>query len=133
MTEKSENMLPLKDMNLGYATEALLRELQNKGTVTAKQLRKFREETRIVVMATLKKLIERSPLSFSFVRLVALFNPATMSQESSKKSNLKGFKLLLKLFLDYNILSASQCDKATQEFKIFMDEVFASFDEETTD
>ena len=51
---------------------------------------------------------------------------------------MKGFKLLLKLFLDYSILGASQYDKIRQEIQIIMGEdvkrrqaVFASFDEET--
>ena len=71
--ENSENMLTLKDMNLGFATEALLRELQKKDTVTTKQLTEFREEARMLVLATLKKLIEKSPLSSSFVCLLAVF------------------------------------------------------------
>ena len=46
---------------------------------------------------------------------------------------------MLKLLLDLNILSATQCDQATQEFETFMDDdvkiktlAFSSFDEETT-
>ena len=55
---------------------------------------------------------------------------------------MKRFKSLFKLFkllLDLNILSATQCDQATQEFQTFMDEdvkmktlAFSTFDEETT-
>ena len=45
----------------------------------------------------------------------------------------------MKLLLDLNILSATQCDQATQEFQTYMDKdvkmktlAFSSFDEETT-
>ena len=55
-----------------------------------------------------------------------------------RKLILKRFKSL-KFLLDLNILNATQCDQATQEFQTFMDEnvkmktlVFSSFDEETT-
>ena len=54
--------------------------------------------------------------------------------ESMRKPNLKRFKSLLKLLFDLNILSATQCDQATQEFQTFMDEnvkmktAFSSFD-----
>ena len=55
-----------------------------------------------------------------------------------RKPILKRFKSLLKLLLDLTILSATQCDQATQEFQAFMDEdvkmktAFSSFDEEIT-
>ena len=59
--------LLLKDMNLGCATEALLKELQKKDVITAKQVKDFREEARLFVVATLKKLIQKSPLASLFV------------------------------------------------------------------
>ena len=47
--------------------------------------------------------------------------------------------MLLKLLLEWNILSAIQCDQATQDFRAFLEEdvkmkseVFDSFDAETT-
>ena len=93
----------------------------------------------MLVVATLKKLIEKSPLASLFVRYAAIIDPPTQSLESMIKPILKRFKSLLKLLLDLNILSAMQCDQATQEFQTFMDEdvkmktlTFSSFDEETT-
>ena len=88
----------------------------------------------MVVVATLKKLIEKLPRASSFVRYAAIFDPAILSLESMRKPNLKRFKSLLKLLFDLNILSATQCDQATQEFQTFMDEnvkmktAFSSFD-----
>ena len=134
--------LLLKDMNLGCATEALLKELQKKDVITAKQVKDFREEARLFVVATLKKLIQKSPLTSLFVHYATIFDWATLSLESVRKPILKRFKSLFKLFkllLDLNILSATQCDQATQEFQTFMDEdvkmktlAFSAFDEETT-
>ena len=54
--DKDENLLPLKDMNIGFATETLLKELQKKDVITAKQVKDFREKARMFVVATLKKL-----------------------------------------------------------------------------
>ena len=137
--DKDENLLPLKDMNLGFANEALPEELQKKDMITAKQVKDFREETRVFVVATLKKLIEKSPLASSFMHYAAIFDPATLSLESMRKPSLKRFKSLLKFLLDLNILNATQCHQATQEFQTFMDEdvkmktlAFYSFDAETT-
>ena len=95
--------LPLKRMNIGFATEALLKDLQKKDVKKARQVKDSREGTRLVVVPTLKKLIEKSPLASSFVRFVAIFDPATLSPESMRKPILKWFKLLLKSLLNLNI------------------------------
>ena len=114
-SDKDENLLPLKDMNIGLAAEALLKELQKKHVITAKQLKDFREEARMFVVTTLKKLTEKSPIASSFARYAVIFDPATLSSYPMRKPIFKRFKLLLKLLLDWNILSATQCDQATQE------------------
>ena len=46
--DEDENLLPLKDMNLGFGTEALLKELLKKDVITAKQVKDFREEDYIL-------------------------------------------------------------------------------------
>ena len=114
-SDKDENLLPLKDMNIGLAAEALLKELQKKHVITAKQLKDFREEARMFVVTTLKKLTEKSPIASSFARYAVIFDPATLSSYPMRKPIFMRFKLLLKLLLDWNILSATQCDQATQE------------------
>ena len=95
--------LPLKGMNIGFATEALLKDLQKKDVEKARQVKDSREGARMVVVATLKKLIEKSPLASSFVRFAAIIDPATLSLESMRKPILKWFKLLLKSLLNLNI------------------------------
>ena len=97
--DRDENLLPLRDMNIGFATETLLRELQNKDVITAKQVKDFKEEARMCVVATLKKLIEKIPLASLFVGYVAIFHPATLSLESMREPILKRFKSLLKIFV----------------------------------
>ena len=101
--DKDENLLPLEDMNIGFATAALLKELQKKGVITEKQVKDFREEARMFVVATLKKLIEKSPLASLFVCYLAIFDLAILSLESMRKPILKRFKSLVKLLLDLNI------------------------------
>ena len=93
--DKDENLLPLKDMNLGFTTEALLKELKKEEVIIANQVKDFREEARMFVVATLKKLMEKSPLASSFLHYTAVFDPATLSLESVRKPILKRFKLLL--------------------------------------
>ena len=54
--DKDENRPPLKDMNIGFAIEALFKELLKEYVITAKQVNDSREEERMFVVATLKKL-----------------------------------------------------------------------------
>ena len=46
--DKDEDLLPLKDISIGFATEALLKELQKKDVITAKQVKDFREQARML-------------------------------------------------------------------------------------
>ena len=54
--DKDENLVPLKDMNIGFVTETLLKELEKKDVITAKQVKDFRKKARMFVVATSKKL-----------------------------------------------------------------------------
>ena len=50
-------------MNIGFAIEAFFKELPKEYVITAKQVKDSREEERMFVVATLKKLTEKSPLA----------------------------------------------------------------------
>ena len=96
--DKEKSLFSLKGMNLGFATEASLKELLNKDMITATQVTDFKEEARTFIVATLKKMIEKLPLASHFVRYAAIFAPTTFSLDSMRPGVLKRFKLLLKLF-----------------------------------
>ena len=68
-------------MNIGFATDALLKELQKKGVTTEKQVWNFMEEARTFFVATLKKLTEKSSLVSSFVCYTAIFDPTILALE----------------------------------------------------
>ena len=87
---------PFERINLGFATDASLKELLQKDMITATQVKQFRKEARTFIVASLNKMIEKSPLSSSFVHYAAIFDPTNLSQESMRPTILKRFKLLLK-------------------------------------
>ena len=51
--------LPLKGMNIGFATEALLKDLQKKDVEKARQVKDSREETHFeVIQVVVEKFVE---------------------------------------------------------------------------
>ena len=55
-----ENLLPIKDVEMGFGVKNELKELIKKDNVSAKDFRKFCEESRSVVCGIVIKLFERS-------------------------------------------------------------------------
>ena len=113
------NLLPIKDVEMGFGVKNELKELIKKDNVSAKDVRKFCEESRSVVSGIVIKLFERSPIFCKMVRFTTVFDPAvflTLDKPPLQK-RLKG--LLLSL-VDYKILSSSQCDSVVVELTIFM-------------
>ena len=57
-----ENRLPVKDVKMGFGVKNELKELIKKDDVSAKDVRKFCEESRSVICGIVIKLFERSPI-----------------------------------------------------------------------
>ena len=85
-----------------------------KDNVSAKDVRKFFEESRSVVSGIVIKLFERSPIFCKMVGFTTVFDPAvflTLDKPPLQK-RLKG---LLVSLMHYKILSSSQCGSVVVE------------------
>ena len=65
---KTSNQIPNKDLDLGFAAKAKLKELWSKDLVSVSQEGKFREEARTFLTHLVSKLFERAPLHSVVVR-----------------------------------------------------------------
>ena len=88
--------------------------------MTNAQINQFTKGAKSFVLATLFKLLQRSPLGSGVVRCSAIFHPQNISL-TSKSILQKHLKNLLSHFLELNILSPSECDKTLSEFNHFPD------------
>ena len=103
---------------MGFGVKNELKELIKKDNVSAKDVRKFCEESRSVICGIIIKLIERSPVLCKMVRFTTIFDPAvflTLDKPPLQK-RLKG---LLVLLMGHKILSFSQRNSVVMEFNNF--------------
>ena len=117
-----ENLLPLKDIEVGFATEHTIKTLLQKDTVTKSSVREFRKGCQTFVRSMIEKIFERSPITSAFLKAAAVFDPANLVSKSSRGPLMKSFKALLTTLVELNIISVSDGDKTLQEFSNFYDE-----------
>ena len=103
---------------MGFGVKNELKELIKKDNVSAKDVRKFCEESRSVICGIIIKLIERSPVLCKMVRFITIFDPAVFLtlDKSPLQKLLKG---LLVLLMGHKILSFSQRNSVVMEFNNF--------------
>jgi len=77
------NCLPVENVKLNTAVRSILKELK----FTIGQKLTFRKEFRALLIGLVRKMQERSPLSFALVRSAAYLNPFDMA--CKKKNVLK--------------------------------------------
>ena len=109
------NQIPNKDLDLGFAAEAKLKELRSKDLVSLSQEVKFREEARTFLthlgrVLDLQTLFERAPLDSIVVRSTSLFHPKIMVEYGCEKIE----KILGKLRHHLMSLSIIFCNKMQQ-------------------
>ena len=97
-----ENLLPIKDVEIGVGVKKDLTELIKKDNISAKDIRKFCEENRPVICGIIIKLFEQSPILCKVVRLTTIFDPAVflILDKTPLQKRLKG---LLVSLMDHKI------------------------------
>ena len=89
--EKESNQVKLKNIDLGFAAEAKLRNLKTEDKVTVSQESTFRREVKTFLVSLLQKLLKKTPLSSIVVRSASIFDPSIIIAHSVDKlgTNLK--------------------------------------------
>ena len=116
------NFIPNKNIEIGFATEATLSELKRTDGITAAEEKKFRLECRTFLTGLVSKLFERIPLDSVVVRAASVFDPKIMIEYRYEQIE-KVVKRLLHYLMGLKILTASTCNKITQQFSMFHKDV----------
>ena len=106
----NNNLLPVKQINIGFAAEDILRKLLTSDFITTLHVKNFRLGAQKFIIKILSKLFQRSPLGSAVVRHSFIFNPSVMVG-LPKKSAQNQLKILLKQLIALNILTPQCCDK----------------------
>ena len=109
-----DNLLPIKDIDIGFASESEIKKLRTSDAVNLTQIRKFREGSQLFVINVLLKLFERSPLGSVLLRRSVELNPTlTLTVTKEMQRCLKG---LLAHLIDLNIIILTTCDTVADQF-----------------
>ena len=70
-----DNLLNLKDINLGFAVPDIIAKLRRSNTVTLAEVKEFKVGTQKFIIGIIAKLFERSPFGSKFLRYASIFDP----------------------------------------------------------
>jgi hypothetical protein len=120
----------IEDIDLGFATKAALQKCNSKQKITDKMMIDFRSSCLIFLKKFVEKMVELSPLKYSFARSITCLDPLICVNE--KLMTLRT-KAALEKLVDLRRISGSTADKISREFHSLVGfphvkEACASFD-----
>ena len=91
---KKDNLLNLKDINLGFAVPNIA-DLRRNDTV---KLAEFKVGTQKFIIGMITKLFERSPLGSNFLRYAITFDPSVFIERVGKKFIDRAHEIFVKIY-----------------------------------
>ena len=119
--EKEDNLLPPKDVDVGFAVKAITEKLQKDRKVSQLQIRSFFSECRTFLKAATAKILERCPLKYQLVRSLSALDPRHMALQPDDAT--RKFERLLAKLLMCRQFKADECDGAKRQFDVLLAEV----------
>ena len=118
---EKENMLPLKEIEIGFATEHYIKKLFRQDATTKTAVKEFRKGCVLFVKNLLEKILERSPIGHPILKHAGVFDPANIAALPKEKL-VKSFKALMSELVELSIVDIGHGDKAIKDFSTFYDE-----------
>ena len=124
--EDKSNHKSYKKIDVGFFTENALKDAcakaQKEGSsISDKQLMAFRLECKSFLIAILKKLVLKCPLSYSLVRNMVALDPREMA--TNPNSCREKFKKIQTVLINSNKVRDENCDNVLQQDSNFLDRV----------
>lgn len=116
ITDKT-NWLELNNIEVGFVAERLLRS----NNASNRQKSDFRFGCRHFLEATIKKLLEKSPITYPLVRLLSWMDPRQIAKSDEREFNLKKMKRTLHIMVEAKRVQESVCDHIITEFSRLLD------------
>lgn len=113
--DNKDHVLGAKYINLGYATEAALRQTKQ---VSDFEVLQFREQCRKCIKIFVNKIMDRSPIKFPLVRAISCMDPAIAIRNGVADKRLQ---LALEIYVEHGLISGTGADKIDREYKKLRD------------
>lgn len=126
----------LSKVNIGFAAERILRELKGSKKLSEKQVFEFSMGCKAFLIKMVKKLVDKSPLTYSVVRYMNFLDPRIFIVK--KETSAEKLTRILCIMSEAGRISDNECDKVMLQFNHFHDnslttdsEAFKGFSMET--
>ncbi len=117
------NYMDCSNVDLGYVTNRILKELRVKQKVGASTLMDFRRSCRDGLVAMVDKLQQKSPLKYILVKNMGFLDPVKMADENETEQ-LKGMlRRTLAYLVDQGRINEQDCDEIILQYAHFIDGV----------
>ncbi|KAJ8671195.1 hypothetical protein QAD02_002454 [Eretmocerus hayati] len=115
--EDKNNLLSAGHINIGHKTRAALMKIKS---LEQEEQTAFQNECRLIIKAILKKILEKSPLKYDFVRFASFCDPLVISErEKVSKAHLTR---ILEIFVDCERLDGLEADRIELGFSNLISE-----------
>ena len=106
-------------MDIGLTAQALT----DVSDVSDRRLMEFRVECKDFLMAALKKLLQKCPLSYSLVRNMSSLDPRQMAKPGNKTLCRAKFKKVVSVMCSAKKVKGDNADEVVQQYSSFLDNI----------
>ena len=119
---KKENMLSTKHINVGFVASKLIEKLIRQDQVKKDVIYLFKNNVKTFVVATIDKIMERSPVGSIIVRNANVFGPKTII-ELKDLELINRFKVLTSHLISLKWFDGPYGDKVMGQYRLLENEV----------
>lgn len=109
------NLLPTKDIDLGYSTRLSIRKCKEGCTILDSEIKKCRVQCNEFYRTMVTKLLVRSPIKYALTKSLRCIDPNV----AATPSGLNTLKVLLETMVEKNHLSGNMAEKVEYEYRQF--------------
>ena len=107
------------EIDIGFATKAMLTNLLRKKVVSEKRILEFRMDCTQFMARVTNKILERSPMKHKLVRNLFCLNPQKMVE--LPEECIKAFEIVLTKLIENKWRSSVEADDLLEQYKCFLE------------
>ena len=111
---KASNLYSAKLVNIGFAASSALSKCKD---LKELEITQFKIQCQQFIIKICKKLIEKCPINYKFIRGASCFSPNVMQMESTAKKNAD---IALRYLVDKKLLNAIEADRIKRDYSLFI-------------